>query len=158
MTSIPEGFELLETRSSFSNHVGPLYTQRLAGEVVFGLLVQAHHCNSGGVMHGGMVNTLADLAIGNNIGLILAERAATSEGNQNAAAAGSASLPSRVGGAPIATVSMATDFAGSARLGEWVEVKVDVQRVGASMAFANAYLVANGKRFARSSAVFKVVA
>ena len=148
MNSIPEGFEPFATNSPYSVHIGPLYIKLLNDEVIFGLPVKQQHCNSGGVLHGGMVNTLADLAIGNNIGLVLAARAG---------ADGTPASGARQGGAPIATVSMTTDFAGSAKQGDWVEVHVDVQRVGRSMAFANAYLISNDTRFARTSAVFKVI-
>ena len=54
----------------------------------------------------------------------------------------------------LITVSVSTDFAGSARLGDWVEARGDVQRVGGRMAFANAYLHVSDRRVTRASAVF----
>ena len=53
---------------------------------------------------------------------------------------------------------MSTDFAGTARIGDWIEAHVDVQRVGKQMAFANAYLVCDGQRIARISGVYKIIA
>ena len=40
------------------------------------------------------------------------------------------------------------------RLGDWVEAHIDVQKVGGRLAFANAFLVVNGERVTRGSAVF----
>jgi hypothetical protein len=47
-----------------------------------------------------------------------------------------------------------TDFAGSARVGDWVEAHVDVHKVGGRMAFANCYIVRDGERIVHASGVF----
>ena len=65
------------------------------------------------------------------------------------AAEGSVDPPVR-----LITTSISADFAGSAEVGEWVEARVDVQRVGRRMAFANAYLHVGERRIVRASAVF----
>lgn len=109
-----------------------------------GLLIRDHHCNSAGRLHGSMVCAISDVALGHNIGLALAGNGAYEN------------IKPEMQGAPIHTISMSTDFVGTARLGEWVEVHVDVQRAGRSIAFANAYLFCNSERIARTSAVFKV--
>lgn len=144
--SVPEGFEPLQTNSPFSNWAGPFYTCVEADKVRFGFEVAAHHCNSAGRLHGAMVCAAADLALGRNIGMAIARaghlNGKTSEGR---------------GGAPIATLSLNTDFVGTAEEGAWVEVDVDVQKAGRSVSFANAYLICAGERIARASAVFKVV-
>ena len=49
---------------------------------------------------------------------------------------------------------MKTDFAGSARIGDWVEAHVDVQKVGGRLAFANCYLKVGEERIVHASAVF----
>ena len=58
---------------------------------------------------------------------------------------------------PMVTASLTIDYAGSAKLGDWVEIEVDVQKVGRSMAFANSYFYVESKRIARASAVFNVI-
>ena len=93
-----------------------------------------------------MISAVSDIALGNNIGLALAN-----DGHFDGIKAREAP------GAPIATVSMTTDFVGTASVGDWVEVHVDVQRTGKSLAFANAYHICNGERIARSSGIFKVL-
>jgi acyl-CoA thioesterase FadM len=52
------------------------------------------------------------------------------------------------------TAHLAVDYAGAARLGDWVESRVEIQRVGARLAFANCYLVAGERRIVRASAIF----
>ena len=143
---VPEGFERLETGSPFTNWAGPFYAKLVADKVVLGFEVAPHHCNSGGRLHGAMVCALADLALGRNIGMEMAKAGRfDSEAREGR------------GGAPIATVSLNTDFVGSAREGDWIEVHVDVQKAGSSLGFANAYLVSSGERIARASAVFKIL-
>jgi len=54
----------------------------------------------------------------------------------------------------LVTASLTVDFAGSAKVGEWIETRVDIQRLGKTMGFANAYLHVNERRIVRASAVF----
>jgi acyl-coenzyme A thioesterase 13 len=56
----------------------------------------------------------------------------------------------------MATASMSIDFAGSAKLGDWVESHVTIIRKGRRLAFASALIQANEKPIARASAVFAV--
>jgi hypothetical protein len=46
------------------------------------------------------------------------------------------------------------DYAGSARVGDWVESQVEIHRMGARLAFANCYLVSGERRIVRASAIF----
>lgn len=146
MQSIPTDFDPLDTSSPFINQVGPLYSRVKKDRIDLGLLVEEIHCNRSGNLHGAMVCAIADIALGQNVGLALATNGAFENVKDNGSP-----------GAPIATVSMSTDFAGSAKVGDWVETHVEVQRAGRSMAFANAYLVCNGERIARTSGVYKVI-
>jgi len=52
------------------------------------------------------------------------------------------------------TADLSLDFAGSAKLGDWIEATVDIQKIGARLAFANAYLAVGEARIVRASAVF----
>ncbi len=153
MTEVPEGFTLLETVSPFIQNNGPFYSKTLKASQLFGLQVKQKHCNRGNKLHGGMVCTIADIAIGHNIGMLLW---AKGEQQQTQVSLDSAPI-SGPPGTPMATVSMSTDFSGSADLGDWVEVEVDVHRLGGSLAFANAYLACKGQRIARVSAIFKLI-
>ena len=126
----PEGFGPLVRTSPLIELLGPFYCQGTGTDLILGLRVAEKHINARGFAHGGVLLTLADVALGY-------------------AAESSVDPPAR-----LITASVSADFAGSARLGDWVEARVDVQRVGGRMAFANAYLHVDDRRVARASAVF----
>lgn len=130
MKDIPEGFQPLPRSSPFVSLVGPLYERRAGGTLSVGLRIEAKHSNTRGVCHGGVLATLADMALG------LAMHA---QGG---------------GKSGFVTAHLAVDYAGSAKVGDWVESEVEIQRVGTRLAFANCYLVAEGKRIVRASAIF----
>jgi acyl-coenzyme A thioesterase 13 len=135
MSDIPEGFVRVRRPqpNPFNEMVGPFYEKRHGKEVSLGLRIEERHCNSRQICHGGLLATLADLALG-----------------YSALAAG------KTAGGPTSfvTVSLSLDFAGSAKAGDWVESDVQVHKTGARLAFANGYLVANGMRIVRASAIF----
>jgi acyl-coenzyme A thioesterase 13 len=125
------GFEPLFRTSPFLETVGPLfYRKEPDGGFVVGLRILPKHANARGSAHGGLLLTLLDVALG--------YRAAFSQDPP----------------AALTTASVTADFAGAPRLGDWVEAHVDVQKVGSRLAFANAFLVVNGERLVRASAVF----
>lgn len=127
----PAGFEPLFRSSPFLDTVGPFfYCKKADGGFVVGLRVLPKHANARGSAHGGLLLTLIDVALG--------YRAAFSQDPP----------------AALTTASICADFAGTAKLGDWVEAHVDVQKVGSRLAFANAFLVVNGERLVRASAVF----
>jgi acyl-coenzyme A thioesterase 13 len=130
MSAPPAGFRLIAQTSPFNELVGPLYERRDGDEVSIGLRIEAKHANSRGNCHGGLLATLADLALGY-------------------------AMLARTGGkGGFVTANLSVDYAGSAKLGEWIESAVEVQRMGTRLAFANCYLVVDGKRIVRASAIF----
>jgi len=130
MQPIPDGFSKIERLSPFNALVGPLYQRRDGDAVSIGLQIEQKHTNSRGICHGGVLATLADLALGY---AMLAR-----SGDKGS----------------FLTAHLAVDYAGAAKAGDWLESKVEIQRVGARLAFANCYLVANGKPIVRASAIF----
>jgi acyl-coenzyme A thioesterase PaaI-like protein len=56
----------------------------------------------------------------------------------------------------LTTASMSVDFAGSAQVGDWGRGRADIQRIGRTLAFVNAYLWVDGRRIVRASSVFAV--
>ena len=64
MLRIPEGFHRIERLSPFNALVGPLYERREGDAVSIGLTIDEKHTNSRGICHGGVLATLADLALG----------------------------------------------------------------------------------------------
>ena len=130
MTELPQGFRPLENLSPFNALVGPLYERRDGERISIGLRIEEKHTNSRRICHGGVLATLADLALGYAM--------LASAGTDKA----------------FLTAQLSIDYAGAARLGEWIESEVEVQRIGARLAFANGYLVCEGKRIVRASALF----
>lgn len=130
---IPDGFVPYGEPSPFLSRVGPLYerTDDTAG-FALGLLVLEHHCNRRGFAHGGLLMTLADIALGK-----------TGERRSDPPAS-------------LLTASLTFDFITTARRGEWIEARCDFNRVGRELAFANCYLTSGTKVIGRASGVFKI--
>ena len=131
MRKPPRGFRLIPRLSPFNSLVGPLYLKKPRGAPVsIGLRIEGKHMNSRGICHGGVLATLADLALGYAI-----------HGKSGGTAA-------------FVTAHLAVDYAGAAREGDWVESKVEIQRIGSRLAFANCYLMCGGRGIVRASAIF----
>jgi uncharacterized protein (TIGR00369 family) len=133
MNNVPKGFEPIFRNSPFLDLLGPIYNQQTDTELRIGLRAEKKHCNARDQVHGGVFSSLADIALGYN---------AAFQGKEPV---------------PMVTASLNIDYAGSAKLGDWIEISVDVQKVGRSMAFANSYFYVDSKRIARASAVFNVI-
>ncbi len=131
--SVPEGFRPIQRGGPFLTALGPLYVNTSGETPVIGLRVEEKHLNTRGIAHGGMLVTLADSALG--IALAM----------------------SRTPPGPMVTVNLSTDFADAARADDWIEAHVDIQKVGARLAFANCYLVVGTRRILRASGVFALV-
>lgn len=133
MSTIPAGFSPLFRSSPFLDLLGPIYNQRTDTGLVIGLRAEEKHCNARRLVHGGVLSSLADVALGYNSAF--AQEPPT----------------------PIVTSSLTIDYAGTAKLGDWITIETDVQKVGKSLAFANCYFVIETVRIARASAVFSVI-
>ena len=133
MSQTPEGFEPLFRTSPYLELLGPIFNKKTNAGLVIGLRAQEKHCNARGLVHGGVFSSLADVALGYN---------AAFQGQEPT---------------PIVTASLSIDYAGAARLGDWIEIYTDTQKVGKSMAFANCYFSVGTKRIVRASGVFSVV-
>lgn len=129
----PAGFEPIFRSSPFLDHLGPFFMRKTDdGAFVIGLRVAPCHANGRGNAHGGLMMTLCDIALGYRT---------------------STSVETRPF---LTTASLKTDFAGSAQVGDWIEAHVDVQKVGRSLAFANCYVVRDGRRIVHASGIFSV--
>jgi uncharacterized protein (TIGR00369 family) len=129
MKEAAEGFKLIQRLSPFNALVGPLYERRRGDEVSIAVRIEEKHTNSRGICHGGLLATVADLALGY-------------------------AMLAKTGGKGFVTAHLAIDYAGAARVGDWVESAVDIQRMGSRLAFANGYLLCGEERIVRASAIF----
>jgi acyl-coenzyme A thioesterase 13 len=130
---IPAGFAPIFRTSPFLETIGPLYSAGSGASLAIGLRVQEKHTNARGTLHGGVLASIPDIALGYGL-------------------ATSTSPPTS-----MVTANLSVDFAGSAQVGAWIETTLDIQKVGARMAFANVYFSVGAERIARASGVFLVL-
>lgn len=129
----PEGFERHDRKSAVTNPWEPLY-RRLSGDtVILGLRAGPAHTNSRGFVHGGLISTLADNAMGLSCARRLGDLAS------------------------LVTVNLTLDFLGSALTGQWLEFDTVFVKPGGTLCFTQAFVTADGQPCARANAVFRVV-
>ena len=129
--AVPAGFtEILG--EAFMETVGPVYARHNEeGLWDIGCLALPQHANRFGSVHGGMLATLVDYAVGYNLL--------------------GAGPPSML----LGTVSLNLDFVSSARLGEWLVAKVTVDKNHGRLRFCSCALYAgSGRLVVRASGVF----
>ncbi len=129
----PAGFEPHFRRSPVTDAWEPLFSKRDAECFVFGLRVAEAHCNARAMLHGGVLSSLCDNAMGIACALALGE------------------------GASLVTIHLAVDFLGAVRVGQWLEISATATQPGRTIAFASAEAHADGKRIGNASALFRVV-
>ena len=148
---IPEGFTPVQTGAPFVDLTGPFYFKEVDGGIAIGLLLEGKHCNSAGTAHGGLVATMADIALGNSIG-----HASISDSEREQWRSDDYKLKRPP--VPRVTVSMTTDYMGFARAGDWIEMHVEIQKLGKTLSFATAFLVNGSNKVARTSGVYRDLA
>ena len=104
--------------SAFVEHIGAKLEEMSEGYMRLSVLLQAHHTNPNGVMHGGVVTTLMDEALGGVIASVRGMEVMRST--------------------PHSTVEMNASFLATARPGDRVVVEGRVLRLGKSIAFGEA--------------------
>ena len=128
---IPENFEPLST-SPFSERIGPLYVSRRDSVPVIGVRIAPHHANRLGRAHGGLLMTVADVAL---------SRAVREE------------LPP---GATLATADLHVAFLEGLAQDEWLEAVPSVDRIGRAMIHGSCLLSSDGRSVARAMGTFAV--
>lgn len=141
--SSPPGFAQHSRASPLTAPWEPILS-RLVDERVLqlGVIVREAHCNARGFAHGGLISALADNAMGHS-----------------AVATARKTLPEPP--ASAVTVNLSLDFADSARIGEWLEVRPVVLKMGRTLAFTEGHVIAmregEERLIARCSATFRMV-
>jgi uncharacterized protein (TIGR00369 family) len=133
----PEGFEPHFRKSPLTDPWEPIYSRRLEDRVVIGLHAREPHTNSRGMVHGGLMAALADNAMGLSCGQVLLAEGRKPEGG-------------------LVTVSMAIDFIGAAKLGQWVAFDTQYVKAGKTLCFAQAFITADSQIIGRADARFKL--
>jgi len=129
----PPGFVPMRLAdNSFMEANGPFYSRIDGDALVIGLRVEQRHCNAKGIAHGGLVMAFCDFML--------------------TACLNYQSGLSRF----LFTVSAGCDFIGPARLGEWIEGRVQLLRVTRSMVFGQGLITTQaGALVARTNGVMK---
>ncbi|WP_445571829.1 PaaI family thioesterase [Pseudomonas sp. E102] len=130
---IPQDFKPLFRSSPFLDLLGPFYYRENSEGFTIGIRVEERHTNARGLAHGGLFMALADIALGYS-------------------AAFSKDPPLK-----LVTTTLTADFAGSAKIDDWLEAVVDIQKTGSRLVFANSYISVGDERVVRASASFLVV-
>jgi acyl-coenzyme A thioesterase 13 len=130
--NVPQGFKPFFRTSPVLDLIGPIYSRGEGKDLALGLRAEAKHCNARGTVHGGMLATLADVALGYTMAF--------------------SSTPP----AGLVTANLSLDFAGTAHAGDWLETRVDIQKQGSRLSFGNCYVFVGEQRIVRASAVFLV--
>ncbi|WP_374365226.1 PaaI family thioesterase [Piscinibacter sp.] len=110
---------------------GPLSVRFRDDGIDLGLVVGAKHLNHQGVVHGGVVASMADTVM--------------------------AFHSARAAGYAVATVSMNIDYLAAVREGSWMEVRSRIDRKGSRMVFVACDGVVDETPAFRASAVFSAV-
>jgi acyl-coenzyme A thioesterase 13 len=133
MTDLPETFVPSDFTGPYLENVGPFYISDNGDGDAIGLRVLAAHTNYVGIVHGGMLTTLADVAL-------------------------SFHLRKRIEPAPIVTtISLVTNFLSTARLGDWLLAESVVDRIGNRVGYVHGSIQSGDKMIATMSGVFNIV-
>ena len=133
MTDIPAGFEPHFRKSPFTDPWEPLYSKKTEKSVHMGLRLARPHTNARGLIHGGLIASLADNAMGYSC-------AQATEWKTS-----------------FVTVSLAVDYVGSAQIGQWFAAECEVIKTGSTLCFAQSLIKADGAVIARANGTFRVV-
>lgn len=97
-----------------------------------GLRIDTPHCNARGLLHGGVITTLADNAMGLSCVLQMEQVSAL-------------------------TVNLSVDFLSVGKIGQWLEVRALPAKFGRTLAFADARIFADGDVIAKAAATFRII-
>ena len=124
----PGGFVRSSGRGSFSTHNGPYFHRQDGAQAFFAL---KRHCNSIGLIHGGMLSAFLDGAL--------------------------AGAAARGGGGQPVTIHLSVDFVDMGRAGEWVVGEAALTRAASDLAFVEGRAHVAGRTLARATGVFKLM-
>ena len=132
MSEIPEGFREADFGGNFLRQNGPFYLKRSEGGWLVGQRVGEQHVNYIGIAHGGMLSTLADVA--------MSAQPYYSERPNPA----------------VTTTTMTTNFLSAARLGDWLVADARIARLGKHTAHVHGAIYRGEEILLTMSGVFAI--
>ena len=112
--SLPPGFRLVAQTSGFAEANGPWFEKIEDGRLIRGFLPGPKHANSHGIVHGGMLATFIDSAMGSTVFHVLERR--------------------------CVTVRLSLDYLMPGRIGDWLQAEAEVVGHDENMAQVRARL------------------
>lgn len=129
----PDGFSDAEFSPGFLDHGGPYFLkERSNGPALVALRIERHHMNYGGNAHGGVIATLADVAL--SYAVYDAERPKLT---------------------PV-TVNLNVNYLNGARIGDWLVAEVTLDRLGGRLAYTSGAISCGDEMLARIAGVFAI--
>jgi uncharacterized protein (TIGR00369 family) len=128
---IPSGFEPAGFTPGFLDHGGPYYLGAVVDGVrLVGLRIMPHHINYQDAAHGGVISTFADVALSHAVYDAERPRLAPS------------------------TVTLTVNYLAGVRLGDWLEARVRIDRLGGRTAYTSGGIWRSDEQVATMSGVF----
>jgi acyl-coenzyme A thioesterase PaaI-like protein len=132
-------FKVITPQPAVSKLLGPFFVKEIEGQdPIIGMKARPEHSRTpDGHVGGGILVNACDFAMG----FVLGKRLFAVQTDI----------------VSVTTVSIAADFISSPKVGEWLEAKVNVLKMGRNICFCECLLYAGDKLVMRSSATFTVV-
>ena len=130
--SPPSGFVPAGFSPGFLDRGGPYWLRRTEAGTLVGLRIDEGHLNYQDVAHGGVLTTLADVAL--SYCLHVSEQPAPA----------------------LATATLTVNFLGAARLGDWLEADARIDRMGRQLAYTSGTIRCGDQAIATMTGVFSV--
>jgi uncharacterized protein (TIGR00369 family) len=128
---VPEGWEIRPAKA-FATLVGPMYWPPGGGVHECGFVADHRHGNKRGVVHGGMIATAFDIALG-NLGW------------------------STAGQHPCATVQLNVHYIGAVKLGDFAIARTEVVKATRSLVFMRGMMTVDERVVATADGVWKIL-
>ncbi len=128
----PEGFLPVQLGGTFATQVVALFARWHEHHLQLGFHVGVLHLNPGGVCHGGMLSTFADILIST-----------------------AAQYQTDISRVFLPTINLSTEFLAPAPRGAWVQGQADILKVTRKLVFSQGLVYADGDIILRCSGVFR---
>ena len=132
MSNLPEGYAPAEFNGTYLQQGGPYYVKREGEICLVALLIGEQHTNYLDIAHGGVLSTLADVAL--SFQVYLSEQ------------------PNPV----VTTTSLTTNFLNAARLGDFLVAEAVIDKLGKRTAHVHGQILCGEQVLATMSGVFAV--
>ncbi|WP_293948652.1 PaaI family thioesterase [Sneathiella sp.] len=132
LSPIPEGFRPFTSRGRYTEKIGPLYYREEGDSFTYGFLADEGHANANGIVHGGMLISFLDEALGQIIWRSVDRQR-------------------------CATISLNCDFVASAKPGDWIETRATISKRGLAVVFIRGELVVGDRTILIADGIWKII-